>query len=143
MIARTRFFKGRKEMAVGDERRVLVDHDVLDLGKVTFYYFRRIQLTPAAYFPHLSGIGLSAFLDHATLELEPRDEDGPVARPTAKRVEDVRYVHGRSEVARGMKTLSAVVMAKLEVPLDDPSWFIKTPAMYQLFLQKLPPNDDD
>lgn len=139
MIAKTRFLKGRKEMAEGDEIRVLVLPDVPDLGPVTFYYFKKIQLTPAAYFPHLSGIGLSAFLDHATLELCLPGVGDHESHANIEKVKDARYVHGRSEVARGMKTLTAIVMAKTDVPLDDPSWFVKAPALYQLFLQNLPP----
>lgn len=72
---------------------------------LSLFYFRRLPLEPPVLFEHLSGTGLSAFLDHCDFKVIG---DG---RTTLH--EDLRYIHGRSEAMRGNHEVSAVVLAKI------------------------------
>lgn len=89
------------------------------------YFFNRVRLSPPILFEHLAGTGLGSFLNGATLRVN--------GEPLA---EDLRYVHGRSEVMRGSHTISSVLLARPEPEggVTDMAWLSYLPEIYRKFL---------
>ena len=93
----------------------------------TLYFFPRISLSPPVIFVHMSGTGLMAFLDHCRLIFGEE--------PDKKKVEDLRYVHGRSETLKGETEVTSVLLAKLSQPISEPTWLEQVPEIYAKFLK--------
>lgn len=89
------------------------------------YYFPRLKLEPPIVWQVMGGAMLGKFFDHCNFEIEG-----------GERVEDLRYVHGRSEVMRGSQYVSTVLLvrAQLKEPLAGETWISYLPAIYQEFM---------
>jgi hypothetical protein len=89
------------------------------------YFFHRVYLSPPVLFEHLAGTGLGKFLNDVKLFIE-----GELV------AEDLRYVHGRSEVMRGNHTISSVLLARPEPEggVTDVAWLSYLPSIYRKFL---------
>ena len=91
----------------------------------TLYFFHKISLSPPCVFIHLSGTGLMAFLDHCRIVNE------------GSKIEDLRYMHGRSESLKGEIEVTSVLLAKLREPIPEPLWLEQLPEIYAEFVKTL------
>jgi len=89
------------------------------------YFFSRIRLSPPVLFEHLAGSALGRFFNGSSIHV-----DGSAV------AEDLRYVHGRSEVMRGNHTTSSVLLARPEPEggVTDLAWLSYLPEIYRKFL---------
>lgn len=89
------------------------------------YFFGRVRLSPPILFEHLAGTGLVKFFNGTSML-----SDGELV------AEDLRYVHGRSEVMRGKNTISSVLLARPEPEggVTDMAWLSYLPEIYMKFL---------
>jgi hypothetical protein len=89
------------------------------------YFFSRVSLSPPVLFEHLAGTGLGKFFNGSSVF-----SDGESL------AEDLRYVHGRSEVMRGKSTISSVLLARPEPEggVTDMAWLSYLPEIYRKFL---------
>jgi len=95
------------------------------VSTITLYYFKRLNLLPAAVFRHIGGTGLNFWLEGCSIHWTGSN----VA------VEDLRYVHGRSEAMKGTPVISAVLLAKPTFTKDVPMpvWMTYLPEVYRRF----------
>ena len=89
------------------------------------YFFNRVRMSPPVLFEHLAGIGLGSFLNGSQIRV-----DGELI------AQDLRYVHGRSEVMRGNHSINSVLLARPEPEggVTDIAWLSYLPAIYKKFL---------
>ena len=120
----TALWQGKQLIGKG-RRSAELSISIVGVCDVKVHFFPIFTLSPPVMFEHLSGRGLAAFLDKGLLK--PPDGEG----------QNVRYVHGRSEVMRGNHRVSSVLLA--EVPEQDAfsetAWMINLPKIYKKFLQ--------
>lgn len=98
---------------------------------LSLLHFRRLNMEPPVLFEHLSGVGLSGFLDHCDIRADEQFKH--------LEAKDLRYIHGRSEVMRGTPAVSAVVLAKID-PADDFEeirFRTQMPEIYRTLLQQM------
>ena len=95
------------------------------VSSITLYYFKRLNLLPATVFRHIGGTGLNLWLEGCAV----RWTGTPVG------VEDLRYVHGRSEAMKGTPVISAVLLAKPTFTEEIPMavWMTYLPEIYRRF----------
>lgn len=103
------------------------------LKKLFVFHFKRLSLEPPVLFEHLGGMGLMAFLDHSDFHVKLQPADGRHSI-----YEDLRYVHGRSEVMKGTPSVTAVVLAQIEKDEQYNELQFKTqlPDIYREFLAR-------
>lgn len=96
------------------------------VDRLSCYYFSAVRLASPVVFEHLAGRALSYFLDHCML----RFSDGEV--------QDLRYIHGRSEVMKGRHKVGAVLLAGVtpKEGLTEQAWLSYLPSIYKEFLAK-------
>ena len=104
------------------------------VAAMELFYFEAVDVSPPILFEHLAGRALMAFLDCSLLLVSQfADDEG-----MAGRHDNLRYVHGRSEVMRGTPQISAVLLAKVtEVGPSSVSlvqWVVWQPLIYSIFL---------
>jgi hypothetical protein len=92
--------------------------------ELRLYYFAKVSLEPSVTFQHLSGVPLSAFLDHSYLTL-----------PDSQRVGPLTYIHGKSEVMKGKHYTGTVLLVEstAEVPIAAADWLFAAPEIYRRF----------
>jgi hypothetical protein len=124
----TEVWKGGRLMGKGRESTCQTIN-LPKIGEITVHFFPILLLSPPVVFEHLSGRGLAAFLDRG--HLRPPKGDG----------QEVRYVHGRSEVQRGTTRVSSVLLAEVpkQANLDEATWMFHLPEIYKTFLKVYDP----
>ena len=99
------------------------------IEKVQLYTFKTIKLEHMIVFEHLAGTALSKWLNNSSLKVT-------LADGTERQIDNLRYVHGRSEVMKGKQTISSVVLADptftSEISLSQ--WIAYLPTIYSQYL---------
>ena len=99
------------------------------IEKIGLWYFGEVAMSPPVLFEHLAGTALVRFFDRAEMTID----DQPMV------IDDLRYVHGRSEVMKGQARVSAVLLARPtfqapQGPIPEPQWLSYLPQIYKQFL---------
>jgi hypothetical protein len=98
-----------------------VEMDFEDLPHLQLFHMPIVKLDRICLFEHMAGKPLSSFLNASGVEVD------------GVRMEPAYYVHGRSEAIRGRTTVSAVVLAHSESPIDPLVFMAKSPEIYKRF----------
>ena len=112
--------------ATNYQRRFLEDPSG---GEFDLIYLAKVSMSPPELFKHMAGTPLATFFDRAGITLDPGDG--------AEVIDQVRYVHGRSEVLKGSPTVSSVLLCSMDRALDEGAWVSMLPDLYRRFLSDL------
>lgn len=92
-------------------------------GEILLFYISHLTLIPPLVFEHLSGRGLMSILKCVDLHVSEEST-----------FHNLEYVHGHSEMIRGKPNVSAVLLARPTFEVDEATWLLHLPRVYEKFL---------
>ena len=98
------------------------DVEGLPKGTISLFYFANVTLSPPLVFDHMSGLALTRIFDGTDLIIGDRTLKG------------LKYIHGRSDVAKGKPSVTAVLLASMPPETNKEQAMLAMPRLYTAFL---------
>lgn len=110
-------WKGDRHVAKAARMReaTLIDDAFEGVQSMHCLFFPRIKLHPPVVFEHLAGTALMHFLHLSEVRLISGED-------IVERFDNLHYVHGRSEVAKGTPSITSVLLTKLKYHHEVPGY---------------------